>query len=462
MEGVDRNDPMGYYAVLQVAPTASAALIKAAYRQRAMELHPDRNRAKTATAEFQLLTAAYTVLSDSKQRAAYDTQAAVTEPRQTRNTTSSTAKPLPDPIACSVCSKITAQPRYAVFWEIKSFLVVSYRSPVQGILCPTCAEKKALRASAITWVLGWWGIPWGPIYSVHAILSNIVGGEQPPLINAKILAYQAFAFSARGQTNLAVGIARRALKFSKKIPLADPSRESLTNNLESICNAAPATVPEMVNGWRLFRRPFFIQSAVLTTAILVLVLVANNGDSLHSATNYAAHAPAATALSTRPNPAQPKTPYIRPATAPNGSPWPTAAGYIRNSKVRNAKGLSSITVDNTQSDSDVFVKLVAIHGADAKTARMFLIPAFSTFTAKNLTKGAYRIEYEDLTTGQKYRGDPFDAQEIPIQGGVQFSENSLTLYKVRDGNTNLTEIDDAQFDSYTDEDFDHSDQLVRQ
>jgi hypothetical protein len=54
----------------------------------------------------------------------------------------------------------------------------------------------------------------------------------------------------------------------------------------------------------------------------------------------------------------------RPATAPNGSPWPTAAGYIRNSKVRNAKGLSSITVDNTQSDSDVFVKLVSLQGAD--------------------------------------------------------------------------------------------------
>jgi hypothetical protein len=462
VEGVDRKDPKGYYAVLQVAPTASAALIKAAYRQRAMELHPDRNKAKTATAEFQLLTAAYTVLSDSKQRAAYDTQAAVTEPKQTGNTTTSTAKPLPDPIACSVCSKITAQPRYAVFWEIKSFLVVSYRSPVQGIFCPACAEKKALRASGITWILGWWGIPWGPIYSVHAILSNIVGGEQPPLINAKILAYQAFALGARGQTNLAVGIAKRALKFSKKIPVADPAHESLTNSLESICNAASADVPVMVNSWRLFRRPFFIQSAVLSIAILVLVLVANNGDSTHGATNYAGPAPTATALSTRPNPVIPKPAYMRPATAPNGTPWPSAAGYIRNSKVRNSKGLSSITVDNTQSDSDVFVKLVSIHGADAKTARMFFIPAFSTFTAKNLTKGAYRIEYEDLSTGQKYRGDSFEAEEIPMQGGVQFSEDSLTLYKVRDGNTNLAEIDDAEFDSDTDEDFYHSDRLVQQ
>ena len=87
---------------------------------------------------------------------------------------------------------------------------------------------------------------------------------------------------------------------------------------------------------------------------------------------------------------------------------------------------------------------------------------FSTFTAKNLTKGAYRIEYEDLSTGQKYRGDSFEAEEIPMQGGVQFSEDSLTLYKVRDGNTNLAEIDDAEFDSDTDEDFYHSDRLVQQ
>jgi DnaJ domain len=425
-----------------------------------MELHPDRNTATTATAEFQLLTVAYNVLSDSKQRAAYDMQAAVAEPARTGNTAGSTEKTPPDPITCSVCSRITAQPRYAVFWEIKSFVVVSHRAPIQGIFCPTCAEKKALRATGITWLLGWWGIPWGPIYSLHAILSNLVGGEQPSLINARILTHQAYAFDARGQRNLAVGIAKQALKFAEKIPVSDPWRDTLAKSLEVVCGAAPASIPVMVNSWRLFRRPFFVQVGLVSTAILGLVLAATHEESTHG--NYVASGPVSNVIPPRHNPVRPKPAYVRPATAPNGSPWPTAAGYIRHFKVSNTKGMSSITVDNTQSDSDVFVKLVSLNGSAAKAARQFFIPAFSQFTAKNLTKGSYRIEYEDLSTGRKYRGDPFEAEEIPMPGGVRFSEDSLTLYKVRDGNTNLAEIDDATFDADTAEESDTSEQLVRQ
>ena len=67
------NDPKGYYAILEITPTASAAEIKAAYRRRAMELHPDRNESPEATNDFQLLTEAYNVLSDPSIRAQYDT-----------------------------------------------------------------------------------------------------------------------------------------------------------------------------------------------------------------------------------------------------------------------------------------------------------------------------------------------------------------------------------------------------
>jgi curved DNA-binding protein CbpA len=74
---MSRTDPKGYYAILQVTPTASMALIRAAYRQRAMQLHPDRNKAPNATAQFQLLTVAFSQLGDPNLRAAYDAQSAV-------------------------------------------------------------------------------------------------------------------------------------------------------------------------------------------------------------------------------------------------------------------------------------------------------------------------------------------------------------------------------------------------
>jgi hypothetical protein len=455
---VDRKDPKGYYAVLQVAPNASAALIKAAYRHRAMELHPDRNKAPSATAEFQLLTLAYGVLIDSNQRAAYDTQAAVVEPDRASKSGSSAAPPSHEPIACSVCSKITAQPRYAVFWEVKSFLVVSQRTPIQGIFCPSCAEKKSFRASGITWLLGWWGIPWGPIFSVHAILSNLVGGEKPALMNARILAYQAIAFGLRGHSNIAIGIAREGFKFAKKIPKNEPLRESLMNSLENILKSAAPNTPVMVNGWSRLNRPFYVQGGVIAVAVVALVIVFSGGDAGGSASSYVAAAPASTGPGIYRNPVTQKPAYVRPATAPNGAPWPTSAGYISHYKKKNVKGLSNITIDNTQSDSDVFVKLSSLQKGAFIPVRWFYIPAFGQFTATKLTKGNYRIEYEDLSTGRKYRGDVFEAQEIARADRIEYSNDSLTLYKVRDGNTNFAEIDDAEFDAGTNDDVDMANQ----
>jgi hypothetical protein len=31
---------------------------------------------------------------------------------------------------------------------------------------------------ALTSLLGWWGIPWGPIYSIQSLVTNFRGGKQ--------------------------------------------------------------------------------------------------------------------------------------------------------------------------------------------------------------------------------------------------------------------------------------------
>lgn len=61
-----------YYDILGVDKTASAADIKKAYRQKALEFHPDRNKTADAEAKFKEVNEAYEILSNSEKRAAYD------------------------------------------------------------------------------------------------------------------------------------------------------------------------------------------------------------------------------------------------------------------------------------------------------------------------------------------------------------------------------------------------------
>lgn len=62
-----------YYAMLGVAPTASAAEIKRAFRKLALETHPDRNPDQSGAEErFKTISEAYGVLSDPEKRAQYD------------------------------------------------------------------------------------------------------------------------------------------------------------------------------------------------------------------------------------------------------------------------------------------------------------------------------------------------------------------------------------------------------
>ena len=66
------NDPKGYYATLEVEPSASAEEIKKAYRRKSLQTHPDRSNVKDTTAAFQQVSEAYDVLGDAEKRKQYD------------------------------------------------------------------------------------------------------------------------------------------------------------------------------------------------------------------------------------------------------------------------------------------------------------------------------------------------------------------------------------------------------
>ncbi len=61
-----------YYDVLGVAKNDSEEDIRKAFRKKAMEYHPDRNKNPDAEAKFKEINEAYQVLSDSTKRAQYN------------------------------------------------------------------------------------------------------------------------------------------------------------------------------------------------------------------------------------------------------------------------------------------------------------------------------------------------------------------------------------------------------
>jgi hypothetical protein len=281
MDSMATKDPSGFYAILEIAPAASASEIKVAYRRRAMELHPDRNKSAHATRDFQLLGEAFAVLNDSSARARYDTSAIETIRRP-----SGPSGEVPTPIECSVCAKVTAQPRYAIYHEVMSF-IFTRRTTIQGVFCSRCAEKRVLRATAVTWILGWWGFPWGLIYSLHAIMSNLAGGVRPVGINARLAVHQAWVFASLGNLEMAHAIATdaqtlvRRIKPDRKLLRQKTrgydfsgERAQLTTVVDTILNLTKTggRPARLQNSWALLRRPFFMQAAILLIVVAVLAI----------------------------------------------------------------------------------------------------------------------------------------------------------------------------------------------
>ena len=232
------KDPRGYYSCLGVLPNASSEEIKSCYKQLAKRLHPDINRDSNAKALFQRINEAYQTLSDPDLRGAYDAlQYSKPEAEPSSNEL--------DPICCSHCGKVTAQPRSTVFFRTVSIVLLTTKTPIQGIFCSACATKLGLRASLISALFGWWGFPWGPIWTIGSIFTNAGGGRYSQDIDEKLAWYNALAFLSRGKLNISHALAQK-LRKARNTEIA-AGAEKLINRLRAA--GVPATSPSLKDPW---------------------------------------------------------------------------------------------------------------------------------------------------------------------------------------------------------------------
>ncbi|OIQ73999.1 curved DNA-binding protein [mine drainage metagenome] len=265
------SDPRGYYAALEVGPLADLAEIKAAYRQKAKYLHPDRNPTADAAEEFMRISEAWRVLRDADRRALYDRVA--TLPALVRQIDPDA--PDPQPLCCARCGRPSAQPRYILFPQVKSFLLKTRRQIKQGIFCRDCADRMAIHASTLTWLQGWWGLT-GPWLSLRALISNLKGGIRPRQDNLRVLLYQARAFLAKGDYDLAHALAKQARAFARF-----PEERA---RVERLLAQSPPSGRKLKDRWAHGGYAAFIQ-AFPFVAVLAAIAITTAVVTLHPTTD---------------------------------------------------------------------------------------------------------------------------------------------------------------------------------
>ena len=69
--------------------------------------------------------------------------------------------------------------RFVIFLWTVSVVIVSMKQPtaIHFIRADEKAIIKAFRPTLITLLFGWWGIPWGPVYSIESLATNLSGGR---------------------------------------------------------------------------------------------------------------------------------------------------------------------------------------------------------------------------------------------------------------------------------------------
>jgi hypothetical protein len=94
-------------------------------------------------------------------------------------------------------SELSDGGKFVVYEYCISLLIMTFKrsSNVYYIKPGENAFVKSIPYTAISLIIGWWGIPWGPIYTLTSTFTNICGGKDVTKviissINTRVVAQQ--------------------------------------------------------------------------------------------------------------------------------------------------------------------------------------------------------------------------------------------------------------------------------
>lgn len=69
--------------------------------------------------------------------------------------------------------------KFVVFQYCFSIIVMTFKrgSDIYFIRAGESSFKHGIGFTLLTFIVGWWGIPWGPIYTIGSIFTNLRGGK---------------------------------------------------------------------------------------------------------------------------------------------------------------------------------------------------------------------------------------------------------------------------------------------
>lgn len=140
-------------------------------------------------------------------------------------------------VECQRCGRVDQTLRATSFIYTFSIIVMTFRRGSGGVFCGSCRKKEGLKYSAVSAIFGWWGIPWGPVYTLQALGRNSAGGYQDKELNAELL--QAVASNLIDGDDKTGAIA--ALEESLRLDDNGTVRQALWSlQGEAVATAAPA------------------------------------------------------------------------------------------------------------------------------------------------------------------------------------------------------------------------------
>ena len=119
---------------------------------------------------------------------------------------------------CEGCNQEKDDVAVVDFQWVISIIFMSFRNPVVGAYCKRCRVIRGIGLSLVSAVVGWWGFPWGLIYTPAAIVKNIAnifkkGTASVPLIarvahrpKSSTNEHDQYAIELRGQHGLPSGV----------------------------------------------------------------------------------------------------------------------------------------------------------------------------------------------------------------------------------------------------------------